>query len=210
MIGPSATFFVVIVMSFGARKEGCSHRRTPKTGRRQDPGSPCPRGGAGAYRQGSLERRPRQDTFSDPHASETCRREGSGCPRHQGRRLTPRHPAYRRMGGPTAPAERSLRRSIRRRARRIGGDGVPLGSDPWSAQPARPPAERPPCLVPAVREVGEVRVTEKSGQGSRGNTAPTRRACLPGADTTEVPCGAVRHSCAQSWPAAALSMNASR
>ena len=78
-------------------------------------------------------------------------REGSECPRHQGRRLTPRHPTHRKMGGPTAPAERSLRRPIRRRARRIGSDCVSLGSDPRAAQPARPPAERPPCLVPAVR-----------------------------------------------------------
>ena len=198
VISPSATFLAVIVMSFGARKEGCSHRGTPKTRRRQGAGSPRPRGAAGASPQGSLGHRPRQDTFSDPHASETCRREGSGCPRHQSRHLTPRHPTHRKMGGPTAPAERSLRRPIRRRARRIGSDCVSLGSDPRGAQSARSPAERPPGLVPAVRQVGEARVTEKSGQGSRGNSAPTRRACLPGADTTEVPCGAVRHSCAQS------------
>ena len=126
--------------------------RTAGAARREGPGPPCLHGVRGASSsQGIREYRPRQDTFSDPHASETCRREGSECPRHQGRHLTPRHPAYRKMGGPAAPAERSLRRPIRRRARRIGSDCVSLGSDPRAAQPARPPAERPPCLVPAVR-----------------------------------------------------------
>ena len=65
-----------------------------------------------------------------------------------------------KVGGPAAPAERPLRRPVRRTAWRIAGDRVPLGSDPRAAQPALPPAERPDGLVPAVRVVRKTGVTE--------------------------------------------------
>ena len=144
-----------------AWQESVSSRHGPKTDRRQGQGSPRSRGIHGTCAQDSLERRPWQDIPSSTQASATGRRKGSGCPRHQGRRLTPRHPAHRQMGGPAAPAERSLSRPIRRTARRLGSDRVPLGGHARPAQPAHPPAERPDGLSPAGGEVRKAGVTRE-------------------------------------------------
>ena len=89
------------------------------------------------------------------------------CGRDARRRFTDRHPLHRKMGGPTASAVRSHRAPIRRTARRVGGDGVSLGSHARAAQPALTPAERPDGLVPAVREGGGL--IRKSSRGGRGN-----------------------------------------
>ena len=110
---------------------------------------------------------PAGHAFPSPEASARYRLEGSGCPRHQGRRLVPRHPTHRPMGGPATPPERPLRRPVCRTARRFGGDRVPLGSHARPAQPARPPAERPDGLPPAGREVRKPKVTPVSAKAGQ-------------------------------------------
>ena len=142
------------------RDENLSGRHASETRRRQDSGRPCLQSVRGTCPQSGCKRHPRDEHPSNRHAWKTRRRQEGH------RRFTARCPPHRKMGGPAAPAVRPLRGPIRRTARRVGGDGVSLGSHARAAQPASAPAECLDGLVPAVREAGEV--IPKSGQGVPG------------------------------------------
>ena len=146
----------------GERPEGGVERRpqgededlcgchAPETHRRQGRGRPRLHGVGRTRPESSVERHPQGEDLSGRHAPETRLRQDAR------RRFTVRYPPHRKMGGPVASAVRPLRGPIRRTARRVGGDGVSLGSHARAAQPAYAPVERSGVPVPAIREVGGV------------------------------------------------------
>ena len=142
------------------RDEDLSGRHGPETRLRQGSGPPGLQGVRGTCPQNGFKHRPRDKHPSNRHAWKTRHRQEGR------RRFTARCPSHRKMGGPAAPAVWPLRGPIRRTARRVGGDGVSLGSHARAAQPAHAPAECLDDLVPAVREAGEV--IPRSGQGGPG------------------------------------------
>ena len=102
----------------------------------------------------------------------SCRRTPETRHPQKCRHVELQNPPHRQVGGPSAPAERPLRGRLRQPNRRVGGDGVPLGSRAGTTQPAGAFTERPDALAPALREAEETVI--RCAGGSRAAATGVR------------------------------------